>query len=98
MEVKKLYYENCNTRSFEAVVTGCVPGPRGWTVTLDATAFYPEGGGQPCDLGTLGGVAVLDVQEQDGQVLHLCAGPLTTGETVIISPTTAVLSFGMVMT
>ncbi len=38
---------------------------------LDRTAFYPEGGGQPGDRGTLGGARVLDTQDHDGAVLHL---------------------------
>ncbi|MDG5777756.1 alanyl-tRNA editing protein, partial [Haloarculaceae archaeon H-GB1-1] len=39
-------------------------------VVLDATYFYPEGGGQPADRGTLGGVEVVDVQKGDGEVVH----------------------------
>lgn len=79
---RKLYYEDCHLRQFTATVTGCNAAENGWQITLDATAFYPEGGGQACDLGTLGGARVLDVREQDGQVLHLCDAPLTVGETV----------------
>ena len=82
METRKLYYEDCLLREFTAVVTGCQAAEAGYLVTLDATAFYPEGGGQACDLGTLGGVHVLDVQERDGNVLHLCELPLTVGSTV----------------
>jgi alanyl-tRNA synthetase len=48
-------------------------------VVLDRTAFYPEGGGQPADRGTIGGVAVVDVQEQDGEILHALAGPAPSG-------------------
>lgn len=48
-------------------------------VVLDRTAFYPEGGGQPSDRGTIGGVALLDVQESDGEVLHALAGPVPLG-------------------
>ena len=51
-------------------------------VTLDRTAFYPEGGGQPWDTGTLGGVPVLEVHSRDGQVVHTCGGPLEPGATV----------------
>ena len=51
-------------------------------MTLDQTAFYPEGGGQACDLGTLGGVRVLDVKEKGEAVVHLCDGPLLPGSTV----------------
>lgn len=82
METRKLYYEDCHLCRFSAVVTGCQKSEKGWQVTLDATAFYPEGGGEAPDMGTLGGVNVLDVQEEDGQIRHLCDGPLTVGETV----------------
>lgn len=82
METRKLYYEDCHLWRFSATVTQCRPADKGWEVLLDATAFYPEGGGQACDLGTLGGVSVLDVQERDGQIVHLCGGPLNPGETV----------------
>lgn len=82
METRKLYYEDCHLCRFSAVVTGCQKSEKGWQVTLDATAFYPEGGGEAPDLGTLGGVNVLDVQEEDGQIRHLCDGPLTVGQTV----------------
>jgi alanyl-tRNA synthetase len=79
---RKLYYENCHLKSFSATVTGCEKSEKGWLVTLDATAFYPEGGGQACDLGTLGGVSVLDVQERGEDVVHLCDAPLTVGAAV----------------
>ena len=77
MECRKLYYEDCLLRSFTATVTGCDPTEKGWEVTLDATAFYPEGGGQACDLGTLGNARVLDVQERDGRIIHLCDAPVS---------------------
>ncbi len=82
METRKLYYEDCHLRSFSATVTGCEQTEKGYLVTLDATAFYPEGGGEAPDLGVLGGVNVLDVQEKDRQILHLCDGALAVGETV----------------
>lgn len=47
-------------------------------VVLDRSAFYPEGGGQPGDRGTLGGIPVLDTQERDGEVLHLVDAPSWT--------------------
>ena len=82
MDVRKLYYEDCLLREFTAVVTGCQAAEQGYLVTLDATAFYPEGGGQACDQGTLGEAQVLDVQERGGNVVHLCDRPLTPGSTV----------------
>ena len=47
---------------------------------LDRSAFYPEGGGQPADRGTLSGAGVVDVQERDGAVLHLLDRALQTLE------------------
>ena len=80
--MKKLFYEDCHLTRFSAKVTGCEESEKGFLVTLDATAFYPEGGGQACDIGTLGSVNVLDVREKDEKILHLCDGALTVGETV----------------
>ena len=82
METRKLYYEDCHMTDFSARVVSCEQSEKGWQVVLEATAFYPEGGGQACDLGTLGGVRVLDVREKGETVVHLCDGPLPVGETV----------------
>ncbi len=82
METRKLYYEDCHLEEFSATVTGCRKSEKGWCITLDATAFYPEGGGQACDLGTLNGASVLDVQEQGEAVVHLCDRALPVGSTV----------------
>ena len=76
METKKLYYEDCHRKRFTAQVLECRQAGENWEILLDRTAFYPEGGGQACDLGTLGGVRVLAVREEEEQVLHLCDGPL----------------------
>ncbi len=82
MATEKLYYADAYLRAFTATVLSCEAGRRGWVVTLDRTAFYPEGGGQPCDLGTLGGVAVTDVHEKGEVILHTCAAPLPVGSQV----------------
>ena len=83
METRKLYYEDSHLREFEATVLKCEQVEKGWEVSLDATAFYPEGGGQACDLGALGGVRVLDTRERGETVIHLCDGPLTPGGRVL---------------
>lgn len=83
MDTEKLYDQDAFLREFDAVVTGCYEGKDGsCLVTLDRTAFYPEGGGQPADHGVLDGAAVLDVQEREGRVLHTCDRPLPVGRTV----------------
>lgn len=82
METRKLYYEDCHKDRFTAQVVGCAATEKGYLVTLDATAFYPEGGGQACDLGNLGEARVLDVQELGEEVYHLCDRPLAVGSTV----------------
>ncbi len=82
MCVRKLYYEDSHLKTFEAVVTGCTPAQGGYHITLSATAFYPEGGGQPSDIGVLGGSRVLSVREQGETILHLCDSALPVGSTV----------------
>ena len=82
MEVRKLYYEDSHLKTFTATVTGCEEVKNGWAVTLDATAFYPEGGGQPWDTGTLGDANVSAVREQGETIVHLCDKSLVVGSTV----------------
>ena len=82
METKKLYYDDPFLHEFTARVLACEETKGGFAVVLDQTAFYPEGGGQPADHGTLGAVRVLDVREKDGVITHLCDGAFEPGETV----------------
>lgn len=82
METKKLYYVNSHLSQFSGRVLCCQPCDRGFEVILDQTAFYPEGGGQAADTGTLGTVRVLDVRERGGAIVHLCDGPVTVGQTL----------------
>ena len=82
MDTVKLYYDNAYTQDFTAVVQSCEAVKNGFAVTLDRTAFYPEGGGQPADHGTLGEARVLDVHEKDGVVTHLCDRALSVGAEV----------------
>ena len=80
--MNKLYYDSAYIKEFEAQVLSCQEGKKGWEITLSATAFYPEGGGQPADTGLLGNVRVTDVHEKDGQVVHYTDGTLPVGEMV----------------
>lgn len=76
---ERLYYTDAYLQRFEAgVVSRSDDGRR---IYLDRTAFYPTSGGQPNDLGTLGGVDVLDVVDENDRVAHLLATPID-GEVV----------------
>ena len=82
MTTEKLYEADAYCRAFTATVRDCRTVKGGWAVTLDRTAFYPEGGGQPGDCGTLGGAAVKDTHAVDGEIVHLCDAPLEPGTAV----------------
>jgi len=76
----RLYYDEPYRRDFDARVVRRLEVEGRPAVVLDRTAFYPTGGGQPCDLGELNGVPVLEVRSADGEVVHLLAGELAADE------------------
>lgn len=80
--MEKLYEAQPYLTHFSAAVQSCTRGKKGWDICLDQTAFYPEGGGQPYDTGTLGGVKVLEVHQREGHVVHTCQAPLEVGSQV----------------
>ena len=89
MPTERLYWNDAYLRQFEARVVAFTEYAGKPAVTLDATAFYPEGGGQPADRGTLGGMSVIDVQERAGDIYHVLGlgeaplpAALVTGATV----------------
>ena len=82
MYTEKLYYKDSHCFEFTALVLDCRETARGPALILDRTAFFPEGGGQLADTGSLGVVKVLDVHEKEGEILHYCDGPLMPGERV----------------
>ena len=79
---EKLYYADAERYSFDARVLECREGKGRWEIVLDRTAFFPEGGGQSGDVGTLGRVRVTDTHEREGTVVHWCDGPLSVGSVV----------------
>lgn len=81
-EMNELFYRDEYAREFDAEVISCQKGKKGYEVVLSDTAFYPEGGGQPADRGTLGQVNVLDVKRRNGEILHITDAPLEPGMTV----------------
>ena len=82
MATKKLYYEDSHLGRFAARVISCVQTDKGFEIILDATAFYPEGGGQAADTGILGGASVLDTRERGEEIIHLCDRALEPGSQV----------------
>ena len=79
---QKLYYVDSHLFDFTSTVLQCTKNGEYWEIVLDATAFFPEGGGQPGDRGTLGQVRVLDVHERGKEIVHCCDGPLQAGTAV----------------
>ena len=78
----RLFDADSHLWSFSARVAACTEKNGKYEIELDATAFFPEGGGQCGHRGTLGGVRVLDTVERCGTILHVCDGPLPTGSEV----------------
>ena len=85
-ETDQLYYEDQRGTEFEAVILATREAEDGYDVVLDQTMFYPEGGGQPPDHGTLRTddrtVSVTDVQIEDGVIRHRVDGQLENGDLV----------------
>ena len=76
---QRLYEIDAYCREFTATVVSCEKVDGGYEVVLDKTAFYPEGGGQAPDEGTLNGIKVLDVQEKGELICHKTEAELAVG-------------------
>lgn len=70
----RLYYSNGDLSAWKAKVVGLEKTGEGDKVILDETIFYPEGGGQPCDLGAIEGYPLEEVWEEDNVVIHRLRG------------------------
>ena len=79
---KRLYDQDSHQTAAESVVLSCVAAGDQFDVTLDQTVFFPEGGGQPSDTGTLGGASVLHVREEGGEIYHRVDHALVVGSSV----------------
>ena len=88
---EKIYYESAYIKEFEGRVTECLEDKKGFRIALDRTAFYPEGGGQPCDKGilTYAGpegeditVEVFEVHDRNDIIYHYTAEPIAVGTAV----------------
>ena len=80
---ERLYDQHPEMMTFTAQVLSCEEKQGQYAVALDRTAFFPEGGGQGADHGTLGGANVLDVHESQGMVTHTVDRPLEVGAEVM---------------
>lgn len=70
MKTIRLFKEDVYRKEAEAVITSVSTENGSPVLTLDRTIFFPEGGGQSCDLGTIAGYPVSAVYEQDGEIYH----------------------------
>jgi len=71
---ERLYYTDSYLRDFQARIVD--RSADGLTAYLDRTAFYPTSGGQPFDLGSIGGVAVVEVVDEEERIAHRLASPV----------------------
>ncbi|WHY62043.1 alanyl-tRNA editing protein [Cytobacillus firmus] len=82
--MKKLYYENPYIKTFETeLVYQAADDKERVYAVLKETAFYPTGGGQPHDEGTLNGIKVVDVEEAEGEIRHYLERDLEPSNTGI---------------
>lgn len=82
LQTVKLYEQDSYRRRFSAQVLSCAAEKGNWAVILNQTCFFPEGGGQPCDIGTLGAARVREVHIRAGEIIHLVDRPLEPGSRV----------------
>ncbi|MBR0204964.1 MAG: hypothetical protein IJQ56_11435 [Synergistaceae bacterium] len=74
---RKLYYEDLYAQEFDSEIVSQEEVNGSYNVILDKTLFYPSGGGQPCDLGFINGVEVLDVHEHNNEIIHVLSEKIT---------------------
>jgi alanyl-tRNA synthetase len=81
-KTQRLFDDDPHLRELEAKVIEISALPEGQGVVLDRTLFYPEGGGQPSDKGTLNGIPVSSVFEEGGEIVHVIDGKFNVADSV----------------
>jgi len=76
MQNNALYYKNNYLTEFDTIVLNCINEDGKIKVILNETAFYPEGGGQPSDIGEINGVKVIHVEEKNDIIYHIVERPI----------------------
>ncbi|MDR1250838.1 MAG: alanyl-tRNA editing protein [Treponema sp.] len=93
MRTERLYYDYVSGDPFSAGIIEVRPWESGGgtaaALVLDRTIFYPEGGGQSADRGSVNGMPLLDVREQDGEILHIVS--IKGGEQPVSGPARLIL-------
>ena len=79
---ERLYLLDSMTAAFDATVVSCEPAKDGFFIELDRTAFFPNKGGQPCDVGKIGDAVISDVSERGERLLHLADRAIPVGTAV----------------
>lgn len=79
----KLYDLDSHLQSFQGRVLSCQAQQGQYQIVLDQTAFFPTGGGQAADTGTLHGIAVTDVEETEQGIVHWTTAPIAVGTDVL---------------
>lgn len=79
---EKIYEKDATVIDFEATVIGCSENNGAFRVILDKTAFFPTGGGQSCDTGSIENSRVSDVFIENGKIIHITDKPLDIGQRV----------------
>ncbi len=82
MKTKQIYYQDPYQTELECTVLSAEPSGNLLNVVLAQTIFYPEGGGQPSDRGTLGDAHIEYVRMSDGEIIHQVKGNLNEGDVV----------------
>ncbi len=80
---ERIYEKDSAVSVFEATVLSCEETAGGYKVILDRTAFFPTGGGQSCDSGTLNGIAVKEVRIESGEIIHLLESEIEVGKAAL---------------